>query len=200
MHGKGDASRSALRVALLAREAICEKRREIDVIAFSWSGASTPSVPGRRLRVIAHTARNHTLICAATADKHANSGVFTRHCAPASPLPSPDAWPYGPRNEVRRTVTVASMTTSVEVVMRGLTTFARYLVRSALVVCVVSLAAPCAAQDVDPPTPPDLTGDGRGSLFAPSAWMVLNAPVQKQIGLKFYRFLHRRIEHTSRTS
>jgi Protein of unknown function (DUF2490) len=75
----------------------------------------------------------------------------------------------------------------VEMVMRGLTTFARYLVRSALVVCVVSLAAPCAAQDVDPPTAPDV-GDGRGSLFAPSAWVVLNAPVQKQIGLKAYGF------------
>jgi Protein of unknown function (DUF2490) len=71
--------------------------------------------------------------------------------------------------------------------MRGLTTFARYLVRSALVVCVISLAAPCAAQEVDPPTLPD-TGDGRGSLLAPSAWMVLNAAVQKQIGLKFSGF------------
>ena len=58
-------------------------------------------------------------------------------------------------SEVRRTVTVASMTTSVEMVMRGLTTFARYLVRSVLVVCVMSLAAPCAAQEVDPPTLPD---------------------------------------------
>jgi hypothetical protein len=71
--------------------------------------------------------------------------------------------------------------------MRGLTTFAGCLVRSPLVVCVISLAAPCAAQEVDPPTPPD-AGDGRGSLFAPSAWVVLNAPVQKQIGLKFSGF------------
>ena len=71
--------------------------------------------------------------------------------------------------------------------MRGLTTFARCLVRSALVVCVVSLAGPCAAQDVDVPTAPP-AGDGRGSLLAPSAWMVLNAPVQKQIALKFSGF------------
>ena len=35
--------------------------------------------------------------------------------------------------------------------MRGLTTFARYLVQSALVVCVISLAAPCAAQELDAP-------------------------------------------------
>ena len=71
--------------------------------------------------------------------------------------------------------------------MRGLTTFARHLVRSALVVCVISLAAPCAAQEVDPPTLPD-TGDGRDALLAPSAWVVLSAPVQKQIGLKFSGF------------
>ena len=71
--------------------------------------------------------------------------------------------------------------------MRGLTTFARYLVRSALVVCVMSLAAPCAAQEVDAPTPP-AAGDGRGSLFAPSAWGVLSTPVQKQIDLKVSGF------------
>jgi Protein of unknown function (DUF2490) len=71
--------------------------------------------------------------------------------------------------------------------MRRLTTFARFLVRSALVVCVISLAAPCAAQEVDPPTLP-ATGDGRGALLAPSAWAVLTAPVQKQIGLRFTGF------------
>jgi Protein of unknown function (DUF2490) len=71
--------------------------------------------------------------------------------------------------------------------MRGLTRFVRYVVRSALVVCVLSLAAPCAAQDVDAPTAP-AAGDSRGSLFAPSTWVVLNAPVQKQIGLKVTGF------------
>ena len=71
--------------------------------------------------------------------------------------------------------------------MRGLTTSARYLVRSALVVCVMSIAALCAAQEVDPPTPP-ATGDGRGALLAPSAWVVLSAPVQERIGLKLSGF------------
>jgi hypothetical protein len=87
-------------------------------------------------------------------------------------------------------VTVASMM-SVEMVMRGLTTFARYLVPSALVVCLMSLGAPCAAQEnPDAPTlpaVPDL-GDGRGVLFAPSAWLVLSTPVRKQIDLKLYGF------------
>ena len=74
--------------------------------------------------------------------------------------------------------------------MRGLTRFARYLVPSVLVVCVISLGAPCAAQEVDPPTVPAApdAGDGRGSLFAPSAWLVLSTPVQKQIDLKLYGF------------
>jgi Protein of unknown function (DUF2490) len=79
----------------------------------------------------------------------------------------------------------------VEMGMRGLTRFARHLVPSALVVCVMSLGAPCAAQEnVDAPTVPagpDL-GDGRGSLFAPSAWLVLSTPVRKQIDLKLYGF------------
>jgi hypothetical protein len=79
----------------------------------------------------------------------------------------------------------------VEMDMRGLTRFARYLLPSALVVCLMSLGAPCAAQEnPDPPTvplAPDV-GDGRGSLFAPSAWLVLSTPVQKRIDLKLYGF------------
>jgi Protein of unknown function (DUF2490) len=79
----------------------------------------------------------------------------------------------------------------VEMFMRAFTRFARYLVPGALVVFLMSLAAPCAAQEtVDAPTipaGPDL-GDGRGSLFAPSAWVVLSTPVQKQIDLKLYGF------------
>ena len=75
--------------------------------------------------------------------------------------------------------------------MRGLTRFARYLVPSVLFVCLISLSTPCAAQDsVDAPTLPDGPdiGDGRDSLFAPSAWLVVNAPVHKPIDLKLYGF------------
>jgi uncharacterized protein DUF2490 len=72
-------------------------------------------------------------------------------------------------------------------VMRVLTRFARYLAPGVLVACVFSLGAPCAAQEVDPPTPPD-TGNGRGSLVAPSAWFALTAPVHEQIDLKLYGF------------
>lgn len=71
--------------------------------------------------------------------------------------------------------------------MRTLTRFARYLVPSFLVVGVVSLGAPCAAQDVDGPTAVG-SADGRGSLVAPSGWVVVSAPVQKRIDLKLYGF------------
>jgi len=71
--------------------------------------------------------------------------------------------------------------------MRALTRLTRSLVAGALAVCAISVAAPCAAQEVDSPTPP-AAGDGRGGLLAPSAWVVLSAPVQKQIGLKFSGF------------
>jgi hypothetical protein len=67
-----------------------EKRREIDGIAFSWSGASNAERACKPPRVIARTARKHTLDWAATAAKNANSGLFTRHRASASQLPSPD--------------------------------------------------------------------------------------------------------------
>jgi len=63
------------------------------------------------------------------------------------------------------------------------TTLTRYLAPCVFAISVIALGTPCAAQDVDAPT-----GDGRGSIFAPSAWLVLNAPVQKQVGLKLYGF------------
>jgi uncharacterized protein DUF2490 len=71
--------------------------------------------------------------------------------------------------------------------MRAFKGLARYGVPGVVLACVMSLGAPSAAQEVDPPTPPDAV-EGRGSLVAPSAWLVLNAPVQKQVGVKLYGF------------
>jgi Protein of unknown function (DUF2490) len=56
-----------------------------------------------------------------------------------------------------------------------------------LVIFIVALGAPCAAQDVDTPTPPP-AGKGGGSVFAPSGWVELIVPVQEQIDLKLYGF------------
>jgi hypothetical protein len=55
-----------------------------------------------------------------------------------------------------------------------------------LVIFIVELGASCAAQSVDAPTPPP-GGEG-GSVFAPSGWVVLGVPLQKQIALKLYGF------------
>jgi len=92
-------------------------------------------------------------------------------------------WPYGPHKEVCRTLTVAPGGTSVEMLMRRLTTFARYVSPSVLVACVVSLGSPCAAQEVDVPT-----GRGSGLVTAPTGWVELIAPVQQRVDLKLYGF------------
>jgi hypothetical protein len=68
-----------------------------------------------------------------------------------------------------------------------LTTLTRYLVPGVVAICVIGAATPCAAQDVDPPTVSD-PRDGRGSIIAPSAWVVLNTPLQKQFDVKVYGF------------
>jgi hypothetical protein len=81
----------------------------------------------------------------------------------------------------------ASIATSEEMNMRRLAKISRSLMLSALATGVILAGAPCDAQDVDPPTPPKV-GEARGSIFAPSAWMALNTPVQKRVDLKVYGF------------
>ena len=68
--------------------------------------------------------------------------------------------------------------------MRALKRFTRSVVPGVLAACVMSLGSPCAAQEPDPPTVPH----GRGSVFAPSAWLVVNTPLRKEIALKSYGF------------
>jgi hypothetical protein len=74
--------------------------------------------------------------------------------------------------------------------MRGLTKCARYLVSVLLGGVLISVAAPCTAQDVDTPsvpTAPDAP-DRRGSIVAPSNWVVVSTPVQERVDVKFYAF------------
>jgi hypothetical protein len=68
--------------------------------------------------------------------------------------------------------------------MRMLVKRVGYLLRTALVLCAVAWAAPAAAQGADAPDVPE----GRGQLFAPSAWMVLTTPVDERIAIKTYAF------------
>jgi Protein of unknown function (DUF2490) len=71
--------------------------------------------------------------------------------------------------------------------MRTLTRFARYLVSSVLVVGVMSRGAPCAAQEVGAPDAPD-AHEGRGSVVAPSPWLVVSTPVRQGVDVKLSTF------------
>jgi len=71
--------------------------------------------------------------------------------------------------------------------MRTLTRFVRCLVPNFLVFGLVSLGAPCAAQEVGAPDAPD-AHEGRGSVVAPSPWLVVNTPVRQGVGLKLSTF------------
>ena len=61
--------------------------------------------------------------------------------------------------------------------------FGQYLTPVVLAACLVSLGAPCAAQEVDVPT-----GRGSGSVVAPTGWVELITPVQQRVDLKLYGF------------
>jgi Protein of unknown function (DUF2490) len=67
------------------------------------------------------------------------------------------------------------------------TTLTGYLAPVVLAISLLALGTPCAAQEVDPPTV-RVPGDARDSLVAPSTWLVVNTPVQQQVGLKLYGF------------
>jgi hypothetical protein len=71
--------------------------------------------------------------------------------------------------------------------MQGFTRFAVRLVPSFLVICVVSFGGPCVAQDVEVDAPPP-AARGPGSVFAPSGYLELIAPVQDRVALQFYGF------------
>jgi hypothetical protein len=71
--------------------------------------------------------------------------------------------------------------------MRTLTRFARYLVPSVLVVGLMSLGAQCAGQEVGAPDAPGGHGE-RGSVVAPSPWLVVSSPVRQGVDLKLSTF------------
>jgi Protein of unknown function (DUF2490) len=76
--------------------------------------------------------------------------------------------------------------------MQELARFARHLVSSVLVIWVVSLGAPCGAQEPETPaapTAPDAP-DGRGSVFVPGGFLAVIAPVQERVALNVYGFYY----------
>jgi hypothetical protein len=66
--------------------------------------------------------------------------------------------------------------------MQKLTRFAlRHL--PSLVICLLSLSALCAAQEVDVPS-----GRGKGSVVTPTGWVELITPIKERVDLKLYGF------------
>ena len=79
--------------------------------------------------------------------------------------------------------------------MQRLVSVMRRVVTSVLVIWLVSLAAPCAAQEhggLDAPAAPAVpdAGDGRGSVFVPGGFLGLVTPVRDRIALNVYGFYY----------
>jgi len=77
--------------------------------------------------------------------------------------------------------------------MRMLTRCAGYLVPSVLLVCVMSLGAPCAAQEAEVPSVDDAR-DGRGSVFVPGGFLGVLAPVHQRVSVNLYGFYYGEVE------
>src|SRR4029450_12056183 len=65
--------------------------------------------------------------------------------------------------------------------MKGFPRVAAHLVPSLPVLGRASFGRPSTAQEADAPS-----GSGSGSVFAPSGYLEVNAPLQKQVGRRSY--------------
>jgi Protein of unknown function (DUF2490) len=113
--------------------------------------------------------------------------MFGRDPAPASPLPFPVRGGTG-RTSPTAYVSLA-MVKEMEMEMRRLAILARFLLPGALAACVMSMAAPCAAQELETPAAPAAV-DGSGSLFVPGGFLGVTAPIQQRIALSAYGFYY----------
>ena len=84
--------------------------------------------------------------------------------------------------------------------MQRLISVMRHLVPSVLVIWLVSLAAPCAAQELDAPAAPAAPDarDGRGSVFVPGGFLGLVTPVRDRVALNVYGFYYGEVDSTGR--
>jgi hypothetical protein len=73
--------------------------------------------------------------------------------------------------------------------MQGLATFARHLAPTVLVISLLSVGAPCAAQEGEPPALEE-PGVGRGSLFVPGGFLGVVAPVHDRVSVNLYGFFY----------
>ena len=76
--------------------------------------------------------------------------------------------------------------------MQRLVRVVRRVVTSVLVIWLVSLAAPCAAQELDVPATPATpdASEGRGSVFVPGGFLGLVTPVGDRAALNVYGFYY----------
>jgi hypothetical protein len=131
---------------------------------------------------------NRTVVRAAAAKKLAQFGGFGRDLGrPASPLPFPVRGGTG-RTSLTAYVSLA-MVMEMEMEMRRLAILARYLLPGALAACVMSMAAPCAAQELETPAAPAAV-DGSGSLFVPGGFLGVTAPIRPRVALSAYGFYY----------
>ena len=76
--------------------------------------------------------------------------------------------------------------------MQRLVRVMRRVVTRVLVIWLVSLAVPCAAQELDAPAAPAApdASEGRGSLFVPGGFLGLFTPVGDRVALNVYGFYY----------
>jgi hypothetical protein len=76
--------------------------------------------------------------------------------------------------------------------MQRLVRVMRRVATGVLAIWLVSLAAPCAAQELDAPAAPAApdAGDGRGPIFVPGAFLGFFTPVRDRIALNLYGFYY----------
>ena len=77
--------------------------------------------------------------------------------------------------------------------MQGLATVARHLAPCVLVIALLSVGAPCAAQEGEPPAVED-PRDGRGSLFVPGGFLGVVAPVHERVSVNAYGFFYGEVD------
>jgi len=82
-----------------------------------------------------------------------------------------------------------AMVMEMEMEMRRLAILGRYLLPGVLAACVMSMAVPCAAQELETPAAPAAV-DGSGSLFVPGGVLGIIAPVRPRIALSAYGFYY----------
>jgi Protein of unknown function (DUF2490) len=80
--------------------------------------------------------------------------------------------------------------------MQRLLFLARHVVPGVLVIWLLLLGLPCAAQELDVPAAPDAPDarDGSDSVFVPGLFLGLFAPLQDRIALNVYGFYYGNVE------